>query len=267
MLRGHGGLEALDHQAVVGGRVLQPLPHLASHIEQEPLWRRPALDDLQRLGLEVEFRSEAVSEFTGTLSVATNDPVNPVLEVPLRARGASCAEGCPLAHATPSCAGGECSIESCQSSWFETDGVAANGCECSETANDPGGSCQDAVYLGELIDNEDDTASFQGVLPTADDVDVLRFFAKDAWSISDEFHVRVQLTSSDPNIRLCVYRHEADSHQGDCYWTEEKCPANRVYDLPSAGNGGDDADFIVKVHRPSGAPTCAGYSLTVSNGL
>jgi hypothetical protein len=49
----------------------------------------------QRTALEVEFRSEVEAPLTGKVSIDTNDPDQPFVEVDLRATGASCDQGCP----------------------------------------------------------------------------------------------------------------------------------------------------------------------------
>ncbi|HCF56451.1 MAG TPA: hypothetical protein DFS52_00440 [Myxococcales bacterium] len=255
---GWGELEVKGLTLVLGSSdlfTLRSLPSLPLSLERH-----------QKLGLEVEFRAEAMGPFQATLSVETNDPGGRFLEVPIRATGSTCAEGCPLENAVPSCVGNECSIASCESGWFDTDGEPENGCECSEIGNDPGSSCQEAHYLGEFPD-DGTSQTFRGILPWKNDVDTVTFFAKDAFNWgADRYDVRISLASADPSIRLCVYWHETGNHLSECYLENENCPESRSFQRTGTG-GGDDADYVVKIYRePGAAPTCKPYTLSVSNG-
>ena len=221
----------------------------------------------QRIGLEVEFRSEAEAAFQATLSIDSNDAQTPFVEIGFSAAGASCELGCPIANGTPSCTGGICAVGRCNQDWYDTDRDPANGCECREIGRDPGAFCADSHYMGRLADRGD-RASFTGVLPTEEDVDVLRFFAADEFSFgSDRFDVRVNLESTDPNIRFCIYRHNTGSHLNECFFENESCPENRSYRRSGSSGPDDSADFIIRVHRrPGVGPTCTPYTVFVGNG-
>lgn len=227
------------------------------------------LDREERIAVDVEFRAETMASFKGWLSVETDDPVNPFKEVPLSALAGSCEAGCPITNGTPSCASGKCEVGMCNAGFFDTDQDASSGCECAEVGVDPGHFCADSVYVGTLTDNDKDQTSRTGLIPLTDDEDLYRFFAVDAFTwLGENYKVKVRLDSTDPTIKLCVYRHDTPSHDNDCYFSNESCPANRTYQHGGSAGAGDDADFIVKVYRDANVgPTCTAYTLFMSNGL
>jgi len=49
----------------------------------------------------------------------------------------SCGTPCSLAHASESCAGGSCQITSCNSNYYDVDGIDSTGCECGDTSDVP----------------------------------------------------------------------------------------------------------------------------------
>lgn len=258
---GFGPLTVKDIRLVAGSSnlfVLSNLPTLPLVLERD-----------QRIALDVQFTAETASSFTGWLSVETDAPGATFSELPLKAIAGSCSSSCPIANGTPSCSSGTCDVGSCDTGWFNTDAKAANGCECKEVGTDPGAFCADSHFAGTLMDSKKDQATFSGVLPSEGDVDVVRFFGADGFTVLNEtYNVKVRLDSTDPNIRLCVYRYETGSHGQDCYWTNEVCPATRTFQKGGSGVSGDDADYIVKVFRaPGTAPTCSSYTLFMSNGL
>ncbi len=58
----------------------------------------------------------------------------------------SCGFVCSVPNATASCAAGACGVSSCNANFFNVDGAAGNGCECSATTN----ACGGATNLGTL---------------------------------------------------------------------------------------------------------------------
>lgn len=222
-----------------------------------------------RVALNLQFRGETVATFNASLSVETDDPLTPFKEVPITARVGTCTEGCPILHGTPDCSAGTCSVGTCNTGWYDTDKSAATGCECQEVGTDPGAFCSAAQDLGQLTDNDNIQRSYSGVIPTADDIDMIRFFGYDGNGFfSDDFNVKVRLQSSDPGIQMCVYRHRTGSHQTDCFLEEETCPQNRYYERDGSYGTDDSADFTIKVTRvASTAPTCTSYTVFASNGL
>ncbi len=222
----------------------------------------------QRVGFEIEFRSEAEASFAATLSIDTNDPETPFSEVTMAAAGASCDLGCPIQNGTPSCLMGICEIGSCNPDFYDADLDAATGCECAEIDRDPGSFCAQSRYLGRLDDDNGDSATFTGILPTGEDEDVIRFFANDTTGFfSEKYDVRVTMQSADPSIRFCVYRHDTGDHLTECYFDNESCPTNRSYRRDGSLGPDDSADYVIKVFRENGAaPACTPYTLFVRNG-
>jgi len=220
-----------------------------------------------RASIEVEFRADTMASFSGSLSIESDDPTNQIIEVPLTANGVSCMSGCAVANATPSCMNGQCGIASCNMGYYNTDGMASNGCECNETGADTSSFCSMGVYKGVLKDTSGGTAQHQGMLPETGDVDWIRFFAEDANNVfGDDFDVRITLTSADPTIEMCVYRHRTGSHDTSCYNEGESC-GSRSYRRDGSLGSDDSADFDIKVYRrANAAPTCTMYTVSMSNG-
>ncbi len=256
---GYGELEITNVSMLLGSSDLFTLRNVPS---------LPAkLRHGERLALEIEFRSEAEASFSGTLSVDSNDPDTPYVETPLAAQGASCAEGCPIANGTPDCSAGTCAIGSCDTNWYDADMDPATGCECREHGRgDPGAFCADAVYLGSLSD-DGDRATFTGIIPEMGDVDIIRFHARDASQfLKDDFDVRINLESSDPGIRMCIYRHDTEGHLTECFLENERCNV-RSYRKDGSLGREDGADFVIRIFRaPNSAPTCTSYSIFMRNG-
>jgi hypothetical protein len=256
---GYGDLEVSAVQLVLGSstlftlRTLPPLPARLRHG--------------QRLAVEVEFRSETEATFSGVLSIDSSDPDRPFIEIPLAAVGASCLDGCPIANGTPSCTGGTCQIGMCNIGFYDSDSDPVTGCECAEIGSDPPSFCAMAPYLGTLPDGGA-RANFSGIVPTADDVDIVRFFALDESNVfSDDFDVRVRLESPDPGIEFCIYRYNVGAHENACILENESCPgAARSYRRDGDIGPDDSADFTVKVfRRQSTVPTCTNYTVFISN--
>lgn len=254
---GHGTLSVTAVTLVTGSSTLFTLherPNLPATLEHG-----------QRIAFAVEFRAETEASFQATLSIESTDPDRGIVPVHVAARGAACTEGCPIAHGAPSCVSGACEVERCDDGWNDADGEAANGCECQDPSDDPGGFCASSRYLGSLSDTDGDRASWTGILPTQDDVDVLRFFAEDNTNIfSDDYDVQVTLETTDPGIQMCVYRHKTGQHENECTLEGEQCGA--VY-RKGGSNGDDAADYVVRIFRDENATTtCTPYTIFVKNG-
>ena len=228
-----------------------------------------ALKRDQRVAFDVELSAATVSTFAGFVSIESDDPVKPFAEVPLTAKVDVCGPmTCPVANGTPTCASGSCKVASCNPGFFDTDRAVANGCECKEVGTDPGAFCADSIYLGSLKDTDHAQTTHTGIIPTAGDIDLLRFYGEDATQLfSEDFVVKVRLSSSDPGIQMCVYRNNVGSHELDCFFTNEACPSNGYYEKGGSFGSSDQADFIVKVFRTaSSVPACTPYTLFISNG-
>jgi len=258
---GYGALTVKNIRLVAGTSslfTLRNVPSLPMVLERD-----------QRIAVEVEFRAEVTAAFNGALSVESDDPVNGFAEVPLTAASGSCMDGCPIANGTPSCTtSGACEVGSCNAGYHDTNADASDGCECQEPNTDPGEFCSTGVYKGTLRDSSNTTVTQVGIIHDNADLDYVWFFAEDAAQfLTDDFDVRISLSSPDPGIQMCVYRHPTSNHDPSCFLTEETCPTNRAY----RKNGGlitdDSADFVIKVYRTtSSAPTCTSYTLFMSNG-
>ncbi|MGC4117612.1 MAG: choice-of-anchor D domain-containing protein [Myxococcales bacterium] len=208
----------------------------------------------QRLELNVEFRADATAEFTGAVSVETNDPNGNFLQIPLVAQGTTCEAACLVANATPTCASGTCSIDACNAGWFDTNGEVEDGCECHD-ALDTGPFCADATNLGQMTESHS-SASYQGVLPAAGDEDTIRFSA-DSHGWFGSHSIYVSLNTADPNIQMCVAVREGS----DCPTTADGFTCGSFY--PSDAK---DSTFLVKVSRKQDAPPkCTPYTVMVSH--
>lgn len=222
----------------------------------------------QRVAFDVQLSAATATTFGGFVSIESDDPITPFTEVALTAKVGTCAAGCPIANGTPSCTSGSCKVGTCNVGYYDTDSAAANGCECKEVGTDPGEFCVDATYMGGLKDNDHAATNFTGLVPSPDDVDLIRFFGEDASALfTENFKVKVRLSSSDPGIAMCVYRADTSSHQSDCFFTNEVCPSNGYYEKGGSYGPDDSADFTVKVFRTaSSTPTCSPYTVFMSNG-
>ena len=219
-----------------------------------------------RVAFEVEFRAQTSAAFSGSVSVETDDPLNPFSEIPLTATGGSCTAGCPIANGMPSCAMGTCSVGSCNVGWHDTDQSASNGCECREIGTDPGGLCSAGIDKGTLPDNGS-SANHTGIIDSTDDVDFLRFFGEDrSQFLSDDYDVRITMTSGDPNISMCVYRYGTATSVNECYLNAEQCGIRSFRKNGSLGTE-DGAMYYIKIYRnPANAATCTPYTVYMSNG-
>lgn len=256
---GYGELVVDDVSLVLGSSELfglRTVPELPARLAHD-----------ERLTLELEFRSEAAASFSGTLAVRSNDPDTPFFELPLGARGTTCEEGCPIANGTPDCSAGMCEVGACDEGFHDTDSDPANGCECREPnpRGDPGAFCADSIYLGS-IDDDGESLSFTGIVPNTDDVDIIRVHAHDSSQFfSDDYDVRITLSSSDPGLELCVFRHDTENHTNECFFENERC--GRSFRRDGSLGREDGADYILRVRRrPGSSPTCTTYSIFARNG-
>ncbi|MGQ0506636.1 MAG: choice-of-anchor D domain-containing protein, partial [Myxococcaceae bacterium] len=257
---GFGALTVKNIQMVAGSSnlyTLRNLPPLPFTLERG-----------QSATLTLELRVETAAAFAGSFSVESDDATNSFNVVKLTALGGTCSATCAIANGTPLCGQGTCAVGTCNMGYFDTDKQTANGCECREIDVDPGAFCAGSRYVGVLKDNDKARANVTGALPDTGDVDLIRFYAEDAFALfSDNFDATVQLQSSDPDIRMCIYTYPAGEHSDECFFTAELCPGNNFYQRKSGGAGADGADILVKVFRIANtAPTCAPYTLLLGNG-
>jgi hypothetical protein len=226
------------------------------------------LDRGQRIGVDVQFTAATIATFAAEVSVESDDAVSPFAYSELGAGVGMCGpSSCPIVNGTASCSTGSCQIGMCNPGFYDTDGRASTGCECKEiSATDPGQFCQDKNFLGTFDDTGTGT-QFTGIIPLAGDIDLIAFTGNDQTQLfSDDYDVKVLLSSNDPGIRMCVYRNPGSNLPGQCFFSDEVCPADRSYRDGNKGIGDDTSDYIVKIYRdPQSAPTCTPYTLFVSN--
>ncbi len=225
------------------------------------------LERNSRVAFEVEFRAQTSAAFTGSISIETDDPTNPFSEIPLTATGGSCTAGCPIANGTPSCSMGTCSVGTCNAGFHDTDMSASNGCECREIGTDPSGLCSAGVDKGTLPDNGS-SANHTGIIDSTDDVDKIRFFGEDRSQVfSENYDVHISLTSSDPDISMCVSRYgTSTSTQCEGDGTAEQCGI-RSYRKDGSYGTEDGAMYYIKIYRnPAHPATCTPYTVYMSNG-
>ncbi len=225
------------------------------------------LDRNARVAFDVEFRAQTAATFNGSVSIETDDPVDPFIAVALDATGGSCATGCPIANGTSSCATGSCSVGSCNAGWHDTDLSASNGCECREIGTDPGSFCSTGIDKGTLADNGS-TANHTGIVDSVDDEDYLRFFGEDRSQVfGDNYDVNITLSSSDPNISMCVSRYDTASSVNECYVDSNKSCGIRSFNKGGSYGHEDGAMYYIRVYRDPAAPaTCTPYTVYMRNG-
>ncbi|MBL8913895.1 MAG: hypothetical protein JNM17_24545, partial [Archangium sp.] len=224
------------------------------------------IDRNERVAFDVEFRSATMATLTGSVSIETDDPMDPFIEVPLTSTVGTCAMSCPIINGTPSCSNGACTIGMCNTGYYDTDMQASNGCECREIGTDPGGFCSMGVNKGTLRDNGS-SANHTGLIATATDEDYIIFYAQDDSQIfSDDYDVRISMTSADPNITMCVSRYDTGTSVNECYPDSNKTCGIRSYRHDGSLGREDGAMFYLKIYRATGGPTCTSYTVSMQNG-
>lgn len=224
------------------------------------------IDRNERVAFDVEFRSATMATLTGSVSIETDDPMDPFIEVPLTSTVGTCAMSCPIINGTPSCSNGACTIGMCNTGYYDTDAEASNGCECREVGTDPGGFCSMGVNKGTLRDNGS-SANHTGIIATATDEDYIIFYAQDDTQIfSDDYDVRIAMTSADPNITMCVSRYDTGTSVNECYPDSNKTCGIRSYRHDGSLGREDGAMFYLKIYRATGGPTCTSYTVSMQNG-
>jgi hypothetical protein len=191
-------------------------------------------------------------------------------------------------HGTGLCTGGSCVIGSCNTGYFDADGVYGNGCECTQETTEPSStSCGAAYDLGSFQDSGTTTTVSGNIVPAGDE-DWYHFSAVDSEDTScDTFDVEVAFTSNPSGVfRMDVFRNgcgDADpclnvndyvtwftnTITGSMASKRGECPCRTsatAYDYNQCSN--NSAEFWVRIHRAAGAPmTCDNYTIRISNGL
>ena len=99
----------------------------------------------------------------------------------------ACGNGCTLADATPGCADGACTVDTCSDGFGDCDGVAANGCEAVlATDGEHCGSCGRNCFGGDCSDSACGPvtlATSQGNMGTLTDDGANLYWAADGFII------------------------------------------------------------------------------------
>lgn len=268
-----------------GGLVVKRIGMTASSSVQFGVRQLPpvmpiTLQHGEKFDFVVQFNPQAKALFTGTVAIESNDANNGFVNYPVSGEGSECPPACPLPHAVPDCTRGNCRVDSCEAGFFDLDGNYDNGCECAALALPvPGDGCSTAVDLGVMADGDWSYNSYSNNLALMQDpqsgasipaVHWFHFWAPDIsqyfWQ-GDYYDVRVRLTTSDPNIQLCVYRTPGSGPQG-CSMASPSCyaPGSAYYEYGGSWSADDSADYLIVIQRAANTqPTCTPYTLQVSN--
>jgi hypothetical protein len=187
-------------------------------------------------------------------------------------------------HGTPACTSGSCVISSCDTGWYDIDGIFSSGCECARDTYEPaGGSCTSAFNLGTLTDYPGTYITVNANIIPSGDVDWYRVtVTDDSDTTGDEFEFEVVFTSNPGGaLRFDVYRGSCSSLHcsgvNDCmnWYTDFRGSVSgeirgenpcRTYSAPGynrcTNNG---TTYYIRVYRASGSTTCVNYSLRLSN--
>jgi len=146
-------------------------------------------------------------------------------------------EICPVVgHATSVCLGAQCVIQGCEGGWFNVNGLASDGCECAQDADDyTANTCADAKYLGEALDNGIALPLVTGRIVPDSDSDWYFVNAKDsadggtfAAPGSDSFNLKVKLLSpTNGSIKIEV-------RKGGCN-ANPTCTGGTTYEWAQTG--------------------------------
>jgi hypothetical protein len=175
-----------------------------------------------------------------------------------------------MVHATPRCDTGACTIQACESGYYDTDGLASTGCECKIESPEPSSFCAEATYLGQL-DDGDGGHQFvvQGQLHRPDDADWYDFYGNDQTQFgSDKYGVRITLASpAGRGYQMCVFKMKRSPHSDVCPpEAGQACTGVTSYtDLDNTW-GDDSSDYFIKVYLTEPQTSCATYTLTMRNG-
>jgi hypothetical protein len=181
-----------------------------------------------------------------------------------------------IPHATPQCAGGVCSIASCDAGWYNLDGLFGNGCECGIDTYEPAGaSCSGAINIGTLNDSTSGYFDVTGnIVPTGDEDWYKITVNDDPDSTQDEFNFEAYFVTNPGNHVIDVYEGSAGGCSDpspctavpDCYsfytdffnGTNGESPCGTAYQSACTNN---TQTFYIRVRRTGGSTTCASYTL------
>ncbi len=233
----------------------------------------------ERAAFDIEFSARAMIASLPTLSIRVEEPVPHNVNVPLKAVVKTCEQACQITHGTPDCNSQthSCGVGSCDTGWYDNDDEPSTGCECRENdpSGDPASFCGSGRNKGTLSD-DGSSANHTGIIHASydangnrtDDVDWIGFFGQDNSQVfSEDYDVRINLSTTDPGIFMCVVR----SNSGASFTFGEGCTNNeqcgiRTYRYDGSYGSEDGAMYYVKIYRAaSTAPTCNQYTVTMQN--
>lgn len=157
---------------------------------------------------------------------------------------------CEPPNASGTCSNGACEIGACDSTWFDVNARAADGCECQD-ATPAAGTCLGRANLGTV--NLGSVIQFTGKLVPA---------GRETWlQVTFPSHgtpQRIQFTTNPgAELRFDVYQQCAG---GPVFCSDANPASNRQScDLDSGGV------YLVRVYRPTPPVTCDQYTLRVQN--
>jgi hypothetical protein len=214
------------------------------------------------------YTAATLSNVMARLVIESDDFAHPSTEVLATGEGVTCAEGCPLANATPRCESGECAIGVCNMGYLNSDGQTANGCECRVENPERSNICADGAYQGTISD-DGETKVVGGQLHDKQDVDWFAVYGQDDFQFfSDDFDVRITL-SGPAGYRMCVFKEKRSHHENVCPpGGDSPCSGGTTYrdEAGWASPGDDGSDYFIKVYNDGTGPACGTFTLTMRNG-
>jgi hypothetical protein len=229
----------------------------------------------ESLRLTVFVLAQTLGPANAVLLVSTDGIEHPTVRVPVSAEVVSCADACPVANGTPTCAAGQCEVGSCLPRFHDADQRFSTGCECREDTVGPNvyedisRFCTPQGHIGTLSDKcgsgNESWVTRVGTLHTLNDVDLYHFYAEDGGnafcdSFGDSFHLRVQLVSAHPDVEFCILRL---GENGACGGEITSAQCGLTSFSRSGSYGAADSTYVmVWVRRKPGAPpSCGDYSI------
>jgi len=184
----------------------------------------------------------------------------------------SCDNLCDLPHASESCNGGYCFIDSCEAGWYDCDGSDYNGCERPD--DDPyesNDSCSSPHYLGVIDDGAPEQSFTQATIVPTGDEDWFEFYADEGSytclpGMDQDYWVRIRLIPplqgagcADLDLRLY-----SDSCSMLASSEHDGC-AEEVINYTWDGECGNDDSryFRIRVVGWQGAWSCNDYELYI----
>ena len=172
-----------------------------------------------------------------------------------------CGLACSLAHATPTCSGGDCYIQSCDSNYYDVDLTHSTGCECGDTA-DIGDTCLAATDVGTITTDNATFVTMDGTLVHRSggrtDMDCYTVDFQRGSPGSGTF--RIYFNPAESALRMDVYR--TGCNAGDQICADEDQHTSTCSSPSGVCTTGNNNTFTVCVKAASGYDgVCEDYSL------